>query len=902
VYLAYDTSLRRSAALKLLPPKFTENEDRLRRFEREACAASALSHPNIITIYEIGHEGDAHFMAMEYVQGETLRQRIKLERMSVTDALNVAVQIAEALVSAHAAGIVHRDIKPENIMIRPDGYVKVLDFGLVKLSERDAASVDTQAPTMPFVDTDPGTVMGTAQYMSPEQTRGLTVDARTDIWSLGVVLYEMLTGQTPFSGSTPSDVIVSILDREPQPLSTEAAEVPAELERIVRKALRKNRDERYQTVKDMALDLKSLRRDLEVSSEIERSAAPTLSGRVAAFRSGAQKSVATNERSAQLNSKVAEARQTEAGARAGADRSLKIRIGILLALLLFAAAGFTFVAYKYFTTSRTQSFERFRRISMTRLTSNGNARTAAISPDGKYVVYAMEEAGKQSLWIRQVAIASNVRLLPIADVKYLAVAFSADGNFIYYAAAEKDKVPAAYRMPVLGGSPIQVIEELKAPIGVSPDDKKLAYVIYNNDETEATLAIRNIDGTGEQKLITRKSPAFFGWLVWSPDQQSIICNTLIPDPNALSISISEIRIAERTERQLGSRRWVSMGQIAWLMDGSALIFTAKDQESPTSQIWGISYPSGEARKITDDSNNYEGVSLTTDASTLVTVQIQRLSNVWLAQRGDTKRITQITPGGGNYYDLSWTPGGKIVYSSDASGSADVWEMSADGTGQRQLTAGAGRNYSPVASPDGRYILFHSNRSGTWQIWRMNADGSNPKQMTNNADNNWPQVTPDSQWVLYVHQDTNGTTLWKIPIEGGTPARLTDKWSERLSISPDGKLIACWQTTDSIPNRHLQIAVLSSADSSVIKLFDMPTTVRGGSDGAVRWTPDGQTLTYIEDKGNGSTLMGQPLKGGDAVPLTESPDGQIYAFDWSPDGRLIISRGIMTTDAVLITSQ
>jgi serine/threonine protein kinase len=256
VFLAHDTKLGRKVALKLLRTEFTANEERLRRFQQEARAASALNHPNILTIHEIGQEDGTHFMATEFVEGETLRQRLQRTQMRLVDALEVAVQAAAALTAAHAAGIVHRDIKPENVMVRSDGYVKVLDFGLAKLAEPKA--IDSSGPTLPKVQTEPGMVMGTFSYMSPEQARGLAVDARTDIWSLGVMIYEMVTGRQPFEGETASDVMSLILQKEPLPLTHSLPGVPAELERIVRKALRKDKEERYQTIRDLLIDLKNL--------------------------------------------------------------------------------------------------------------------------------------------------------------------------------------------------------------------------------------------------------------------------------------------------------------------------------------------------------------------------------------------------------------------------------------------------------------------------------------------------------------------------------------------------------------------------------------------------------------------------------------------------------------------
>ena len=272
VYLAEDTKLKRQVAVKLLPAELIANQDRLRRFEQEARAASALNHPNIITIHEIGQVDGLNFIVTEFIGGETLRRRMSAGRMSLPVVLDVATQAASALAAAHAAGIVHRDLKPENIMVRPDGLIKVLDFGLAKLTEPPTAKVDSEAPTVARVDTKMGSVMGTAQYMSPEQARGLNVDARTDIFSLGVVMYEMLAGHAPFAGETTADIISVLLQKEPPPLSTLAPEVPAELQHIVNKALRKDKNERYQTVKSLLIDLTTLKQELEFAVKLERSA------------------------------------------------------------------------------------------------------------------------------------------------------------------------------------------------------------------------------------------------------------------------------------------------------------------------------------------------------------------------------------------------------------------------------------------------------------------------------------------------------------------------------------------------------------------------------------------------------------------------------------------------------
>jgi TolB-like protein/Tfp pilus assembly protein PilF/tRNA A-37 threonylcarbamoyl transferase component Bud32 len=358
VYLAQDEALGRQVALKLLPAEFTRDTDRVRRFQQEARAASGLNHPNIITIYEIGKIADRNFIATEFIDGETLRQRItgpqkqaaepgssgSAKHLKLPEVLNIAIQTADALAAAHEAGIVHRDIKPENIMVRRrDGYVKVLDFGLAKLTE-GAAVVDTEAPTRAQVKTSAGEVMGTVSYMSPEQARGEKVDVRTDIWSLGVVLYEMLAGSAPFERSTPSEVIALILEREPAPLARYARDVPPELERIVSKALTKDKEERYQTAKDLLVDLRRLGQRLEVEAEIERTAQPqeSIEGKAVANRS--EQKAAVTARATTVEVEAADADSTSRAAYLAKEIKLPKR-GALIVLAAFVAVTAAYFAY-----------------------------------------------------------------------------------------------------------------------------------------------------------------------------------------------------------------------------------------------------------------------------------------------------------------------------------------------------------------------------------------------------------------------------------------------------------------------------------------------------------------------------------------------------------------------------
>lgn len=348
VYLAQDTQLDRDVALKILPPHLASDEGRMRRFAQEAKAASSLNHPNIITIHEVGQADSAHFIATEFIDGVTLRQLMKRARMTLRETFDIIIQVASALTSAHAAGIVHRDIKPENIMLRSDGYVKVLDFGLAKLAETPAKKriSDPEAPTKSAIHTDPGVVMGTVIYMSPEQARGLSVDARSDIWSFGVVLYEMLAGRLPFNGDTSSDVIASILEREPKPLKLYTSDIPTELERIVSKALAKDLEERYQTIKDLSIDLRRLKRQLDVEAELERIVRQEDAGHEGGTSESGQVGTSTAAESGAETTKPEEIRETSSAEYFVSEikRHKKGSIAVL-AVLLIIAASFVYLRY-----------------------------------------------------------------------------------------------------------------------------------------------------------------------------------------------------------------------------------------------------------------------------------------------------------------------------------------------------------------------------------------------------------------------------------------------------------------------------------------------------------------------------------------------------------------------------
>lgn len=907
VYLAKDTVLSRRVALKVLPHYVVRDPDRLRRFKQEARTASTLNHPNVCVIHEIGETDDGRpYIAMEYIEGVTLRQRMDEHAMKLGDALKIATEVADALTAAHEAGIVHRDIKPENIMIRRDGYVKVFDFGLAKLTERAHASESATTSTL-LLNSSPGMVMGTAAYMSPEQARGISVDERTDIWSLGVVLYEMVSGRAPFAGETPTDIVVGIVEKEAAPISHYISDAPPELERIIRKSLRKDKDERYQIVREMAIDLRSLRKDLELDSQLELSLAPLMSA--ARTMSGSEGlghvgKITGGDRILDTD-QLRASRLTTIGVPA---RRAKWRIPLIVAAVLLVVIALVFAVLKFSQRTETPR-TAFQQINVTKLTTNGNALFASISPDGKYVAYVKSENGRESLRLRQVPSAGNLEVVEPREGHYLGVAFSPDGNFIYYGyTSSSNDAGEIFKVPALGtgARPAKVNPE-EGPSSLSHDGKRIAFLRHSRANQADKLVIANADGSNEQTLVTRTWPDRFSWdwsstPAWTNDDQNLDLALVNSDANGFFITIYEFRLADRTEKilPLSAQRFEQPNQVNLLSDASAVILSGRAQGASFEQIWLLSRE-GSARSLTNDLSDYRGVLLTADSKSLVTTQTQTLANVWVAAANDLSHSRQITSGLGRYFDLSWASDRKIIYASDASGSADIYEVGADGSDLRQLTSGNKRNYAPAVSPDNRFIVFHSNRSGVFQIWRMDRDGSNPVQLTfGNSESHWPQFSLDGNSVIYEHFEPGvSATTWRVPIQGGTPEKITDGFASRPTPSMDGKWLAFWQN-DGQSGSPWRLGLFSLESGKMIRTFEVAPTVRVGWDAILRWSGDSRSITYVANRGGMENLWAQPIDGGVAKQLTNFTDGKIFSFDWSRDGSLVVSKGVITSDVVLIS--
>jgi eukaryotic-like serine/threonine-protein kinase len=899
VYLAQDTRLGRPVALKLLLSELTNQKEHLQRFEQEAKATSALNHPNIITIHEIGRADSNHFIAAEYVEGITLRKRIASAPIETKELLDIAIQIASGLGVAHAAGIIHRDIKPENIMIRPDGYVKILDFGLAKLAEQaNRFDSDSNDVTVSNIKTRSGAMVGTISYMSPEQLRGEDIDGRTDIWSFGAVLYEMITCRAPFAGPTVAAVIASILENKVLPISQRCPECPLEIQQVVSRLLQPERNARYQTIAEVADDLRRIRRDLESGVSLNDPS-----------RSGARNSAERNsaERNSELKDAQSRLRQSESSQGGLLKRRLidlaarHKAVSLLIVLTLAAAVGFAVSKAKSRTANAALPLQGGQ---IRKLTATGKSIEATISPDGKYVAYIIEDIGKHSLWIRQVGVDNNQQIVEPADVVIKGPIFSPDSNFIYYVAFEKKRILGAlYRVGALGGVPTKALEDVDTPISFSPDGSQFAFVRGYPSQRETALMIANADGSQERRVATRYPPNDFGWRggpAWSPDGKSIVCAAGYYD---YKMGLVEINLRDGSAREISSD-WLLIGRVVWLKNQSGLLMIAKDRLSTVSQIWHVSYPGFEARRITNDLNDYNvrSISVSSDSTSIVAVQAGYVSSILIAPNGNANQARQITSDRSDGYNgLSFAPDKRVVYASDANGNQDIWIT--DGSNSKQLTSGNHSNYQPSVSPDGRYIVFTSTRSGTQNIWRMDMDGGNPKQLTFLWNGVWPHCSPDGRWVIYKSFESGKRTLWKVSIDGGDPVELCDKHTGLPAVSPDGSYIACeyWDEQITSPFR---LAIFSFNEGRLANQFEFPpaTPLSRPDVNVIRWK-DNNFITYIGNRGGVSNIWSQSIMGGDPAQLTNFTAERIFWFDWSSDGKqLALARGLIISDAVLIKAQ
>lgn len=558
----------------------------------------------------------------------------------------------------------------------------------------------------------------------------------------------------------------------------------------------------------------------------------------------------------------------------------------------------------YWVVSQRQANTRasvtFATMDISRLTTSGTITHAAISPDGRYVANIVKDSEGNSLWVKHIGAPSNVRIAGPAPTEYISVTFAPNSNSVYYIALDHDKGQSTlYRIPTLGGASDVVANDIY-PIGFSPDGKQIAFIRFRASESK--LVVADADGSNQRDIATRKKPDVFEleWNApaWSPDGKTIACPARLNDQRGHFGAVIGVNVADGKQTPLTSFRWNYVGQPIWLPDGSGLLLTASDRPGSPTQVWHVSLPSGEATRITRDLNNYDDLSITADASRLTAVQIQSVSNIWVAPDADARGAKQVKSESGGLEVLAWTRDGQIVYRSSAGGNgADIWIMSADGSNARQLTVGARVSRGLAVTPDGRHIIFSSDSAGQFNLWRVDTDGGNLRQLTSGDGDFYPQCTPDGRWIVYQVDEVIDPRLWRVPIEGGQPVQLTKTRAMKPAISPDGQMVAYVYLDIELNPSRWGIGIVSSEGGDRLRRFDFPPTVTYRQ---VRWSRDGKSIAFINSPGGLSDIWIQPLDGRPTKPLTTLKSEQILAFDWSPDGRsLAFVRRIETADVVLM---
>jgi eukaryotic-like serine/threonine-protein kinase len=843
VYAAFDSRLGRQVALKFLPAQTASDEQIVRRFQLEARTASALNHPNILTIFEVGKFEHDHYIASEFVEGTTIRVLLLRGRFDVAEALEIVTQVASALVAAHSAGVIHRDLKPTNIMLRPDGFVKVIDFGLAK---RMRPTVEDPAGEP---ETKPGTMLGTADYMSPEQARGEEVDGRSDIWSLGVIFYEMLAGERPFRGQTEYHVIAHILESEPKPIGP-AGSLPAEVEKILNRCLQKDREQRYESAAHLYADLREARRELNLSS---------------------------------ISSKPLVLRPK--------PRSKKwYWIPAAAAVVLALAGGWWWNAWGRELLLGPEPFEYSE---IKKVTYHGNVKLASISPDGRYLAFVSGASRHEELDIRPMDSNSDSTLVANSNFDYQGLTFSNDSRYIYFV-TRTGEYGTLRKIAITGGDPQLVESDVDGPVAINPNGAELAFRRDANGQQYVVLTGGRF--SGKRILEPIDSSRFVDHkLAWSGSDSVALFEYPSSSQPRMSLELVDAS-SQKIRKQIKIPGWRAVSQAVWMPNGKDLIVSVErpGETENNMQLEEVSAVTSRTRSVTAGLYGYRGASLTTDGHQLVTVRLDRQTRFWFAVRSDLRAARSQSADSGRYDSVSWAEDGRLIAQADRGEGTNVWLIDPLGKRPRMLTQGPSVNRDPVWIPHHQAIAFASERNDSYGIWRLDLNDGDYRLLASAPDYvEFPVCTADGKTIIYTSWNLNQPSIWSAPTELGADKPKSLLQNARYAVlSPDAHHLAVEELLgERVP--HWRVAIYDYPGLTSVRA--MPQAPTGSR---LKWSPDGAGLNFVvtDDQGT-SNIWYEPLAGGATRRITSFEEDQIFDYSWSPDGtQLVCLRGRTLSDA------